>query len=184
MLTRRIGNPGRNPCPIEDPHLFSNVWCTDSICECHKNRAHTVTRFIASGGTLVSDRVCKHRVESLQVLDPKDIPPEAKHKAIGRCTPSETQKAKDTNWQSGEISSSPSIDIDDSMDSGFKLGSGNNACHEDGPVATSSPRSDSPWSYFNPISCLMVLLPTMPVRPPQIVGTLKWTAMPHLTKLR
>ena len=83
MLTRRIGNPGRNICPVEDPHLFSNVWHTDSICECHKNRSSKVSRFIASGGASISEKRRKRRVESLQVVDPKDIPPEVKCKAIG-----------------------------------------------------------------------------------------------------
>ena len=152
MLTRRIGNPSRNICPIEDPHLFSNVWRTDSIHERHKNRTTKVSNFIASGGATVSqsERRCKRRVESLKVVDPKDIPPEVKRKAITGCTPSVLQKARESNWQegSGNISSSLCPDMDDSMDGGFKLNK--NDSSDDGPMATSSPRLDSPWSFFNP----------------------------------
>ena len=125
MLTRRIGNPSRNICPIEDPHLFSNVWRTDSIRGRHKNRTTKVTNFIASGGATVSqsERRCKRWVESLKVVDPVDIPPEVKCKAIGGCAPSVILKARESNWQegSGSISSSPCPDTDDSMDGGFKL---------------------------------------------------------------
>ena len=59
------------------------------------------------------------------------------------------QKARESNWQSGSgnISSSPSLDTDDSMDGGFKLNKDNSS--DDGPMATSSPRLDSPWDFFN-----------------------------------